>query len=377
MAANVGILFYPHYEISCCRNNAVSANNFNAQRTDIIPSALSLTRVGYHIHHVLTSLAFHTSYSSVYEPYEMGIQNFILANNLITKYVTNDMIYWDNAIRNFLSLSCNKIYYGVIEGPIINPPSNCTIIVPSKYVAHECEMINLRYDGIIPHGFDPLQFTIEADLYVQHKHLRDCSQTKTTIFYCLGKYCKRKGFERLFEVVRRVKNELKGNNFLVYLRTPYRPHYNKLLQGIEDVVIIKDASGLSDSAIVSEMSQCDCYLVPSLAEGFCLPALEAAFGCGKTVIYPNTSPYTDYLDEQIGYPVSIMNEKITKVSDTGLPLINYFRFKYWDIYEFAKSMIRVIENPKEAKLKGVDAYRRRSAWSIYNTYKGFSDYLKA
>ena len=58
------------------------------------------------------------------------------------------------------------------------------------------------------------------------------------------------------------------------------------------------------------------------------------------------------------------------------PMIKYFRFRYWDIDEFAESMIKVIQNPKEARLKGANAYRRRDAWTIYNTYKHFGDYIK-
>jgi glycosyltransferase involved in cell wall biosynthesis len=375
MTAQVDILFYPRYEISYGRYPEVLANNFKTQQTRTIPFGLSFRKIGYHIHNVLTSLGYQTRYRSIYEPYETHIRNFILAKNLVTSSVSNQMIYWDNALRNFLSLTSNKIFYGVIEGPIINPPSNCTIIVPSKYVAYECELANLHYDGIIPHGFDLLQFRVSPLSDKQGNHLQDFHQTKT-IFYCLGKYYKRKGFERLFEAVRKVKDEIKGNNFLVYLRTSYRSHYKKILQGLEDVVIIDDTFNVPDSAIVSEMSKCDCYLVSSLAEGFCLPALEAAFGCGKPVIYPDTSPYTDYLDNQIGYPVSIIDEKIAEVPDPEHPMINYFRFKYWDTDEFAKSMIRVIENPTETKLKGAEAYRRRIDWTIYNTYKHLGDYIR-
>jgi len=377
MKGQVTILFYPRYEISYGSYPAVLSNEFRVRpQVEEIPFAMSFKRVGYHIYNVLTSLGYQTTYHSIYDTYETQISNFIVAKNLVTSYVSNGTVYWDNALRNLLSLRSNKIFYGVIEGPIINPPSNCTIIVPSKYVAYECEMVDLKYDGIIPHGFDPLQFRMaDSPTDIQGESFLNGQPTKT-IFYCLGTYSKRRGFERLFEAIRKVKDELKETNFMVYLRTSYQPHYTKLLQGIEDVVTINEASNLPDCTIASEMSQCDCYLVSSLAEGFCLPALEAAFGCGKAVIYPDTSPYTDYLNEQTGYPVSITNEEITEVSNPMHPMIKYFRFRYWDIDEFAESMIKVIQNPKEARLKGANAYRRRDAWTIYNTYKHFGDYIK-
>ena len=61
------------------------------------------------------------------------------------------------------------------------------------------------------------------------------------------------------------------------------------------------------------MMACDCYLAPSLAEGFYLPALEAAYDCGKPVIYPNTSPYTDYLNQEVGYPIALVDEEIKNI----------------------------------------------------------------
>jgi glycosyltransferase involved in cell wall biosynthesis len=376
MTADVGILFYPRYEISYSTHSEVLASSSKAQQIRTVPFALSFNKLGCHLYSVLSSLGYQTTYHSIYETFETQTKNFIVTKNLVTSAVSNQMIYWDNALRNVLSLTSNKIFYGVIEGPISNPPSNCTIIVPSKYVAYECEMADLKYDGIIPHGFDPLQFSADRIHNLQSNNLQESQQSKTT-FYCLAKYSKRKGFERLFEAVRKVKNELGENKFVVYVRTSYPPHFKKLLEGLDDVVKINDSlSKLPDSVITSEMSQSDCYVVSSLAEGFCLPALEAAFGCGKPVIYPNTSPYTDYLDEEIGYPVSINDEKIVEVHSPEHPMITHFRFKYWDIDEFAKSMIRVIENPKEMKLKGDIAFSRRKDWTIYNKYKRFQEYIK-
>jgi hypothetical protein len=61
------------------------------------------------------------------------------------------------------------------------------------------------------------------------------------------------------------------------------------------------------------MMACDCYLAPSLVEGFYLPELEAAYDCDKPVIYSNTSPYTDYLNQEVGYPIALVDEEIKNI----------------------------------------------------------------
>ncbi|MGB7953026.1 MAG: hypothetical protein WCF23_03520 [Candidatus Nitrosopolaris sp.] len=55
------------------------------------------------------------------------------------------------------------------------------------------------------------------------------------------------------------------------------------------------------------------HLAPSLVEGFYHPALDAAYDCGKPVIYHNTSSYTDYLNQEVGYPIALVDEEIKNI----------------------------------------------------------------
>jgi glycosyltransferase involved in cell wall biosynthesis len=328
----------------------------------------SLYRVRSHINYVLLHLGIRTRYLLEKTiPSNGKMRNAIL--------VSHFNIYSDSIIHQVLSHSVNKIYYGVTEGLIKNKINGFRIVVPSKYVAEECERINLNYEAIIPHGFDPIQFNINT-LKAQSFH--DKIAKDKTLFYCLsGYYHLRKGYEELFNAIKIVKQQI-GNRFVVYIRTGQNFPFSKALYDLKDVLSVNSAPyKLSNQEIALEMSGCDCYLTPSLAEGFYMPALEAAYGCGKPVVYPNASPYSDYLSEAIGYPVPLVHERIVNRDDFYFfyPHQHSYRMRYWNTDEFADAMISVVENPKEASRKGSKAYANRNEWTIYNTYKNFKNYL--
>lgn len=93
-----------------------------------------------------------------------------------------------------------------------------------------------------------------------------------------------------------------------------------------------------------------------------MPSLEAAYGYGKPVIYPDVSPYKDYLNQAIGYPIPTVEEKIERYPiHFSISFLGTYRIRYWDVEEFAKKMISVSENPAEALSKASNAYKNQSA----------------
>jgi glycosyltransferase involved in cell wall biosynthesis len=323
----------------------------------------SFYRVRSHINRVLTSLGVATRYYSGDK-----VPPRILRNSILVLSLNNNA---DLLRQSIVSYSNNRIYYGVTEGSIINPPPHgYRILVPSKYVADECERIELDYEAVIPHGFDPVQFDVDS---INAKFLHYNLANDKVLFYFLSVYNqRRKGLNELFQAIRIVKKHV-GSRFLVYIRTHQSPLCYPTAYEVKDVICVNQ-NYASDNEIALEMAASDCYLVPNLAEGFCMPAMEAAYGSGKPVIYPNTSPYNDYLTPEIGYPVSISSEKVVYQS-RGRLFPHCYRFKYWDIQEFADQMIRVMYDREEASKKGRQAYYRRNNWTIYRTYKNLLRFI--
>jgi glycosyltransferase involved in cell wall biosynthesis len=369
---DVWIPYYPYFQ-------GYSYDSVPVERAPIWPPPISFSRIRSHLCRVLHSLGFKVSHSSIYNPLDAeNIPNVILVSSLSTsrysilrgRKVTFDL----QALRLLSTNSKFNIFYGVTEGPIANPPNNCHIIVPSKYVAEECERINLKYETIIPHGFDPHQFRLDSG---DVDRFRTIFPLGKTIFYSITTSTARnKGLEELFKAIRYVKREI-GHKFLVNIRTQRDAHLSNQMKDITDVIYpIFAPFNASSHQIALEMMSSDCYLVHSLSEGFCMPALEAAFGCGKPIIYPNISPYTDYLTEASGYPVDIIQEEIANSPvDEIKDVEESFRLKYWNTNQFAEAMIRVILNKQEAQRKGKFSYENREKWSIFSTYRAFLDLL--
>jgi glycosyltransferase involved in cell wall biosynthesis len=58
----------------------------------------------------------------------------------------------------------------------------------------------------------------------------------------------------------------------------------------------------------------DVFVLPSRGEGFCLPCAEAML-CGLPAIVTNATAFTDYVDEENGYPIGFREETSEDASD--------------------------------------------------------------
>src|SRR5687768_16723406 len=90
---------------------------------------ISLYRIRMHLKKAFASRSINSVYPSHAVMLSGKIKNAILVLNLSN--------HVDAYRQNVLSHAINRLYYGVTEGLIKNPPRGFRIIVPSKYVAEE------------------------------------------------------------------------------------------------------------------------------------------------------------------------------------------------------------------------------------------------
>lgn len=127
-------------------------------------------------------------------------------------------------------------------------------------------------------------------------------------FLCVGKWETRKGIEDLARAYGREFDPSEPVELVLHCFSPRLG-----LRGIEDAVRelalpqhapIRASNPMSPAALVERYNSCDAFVLPTRAEGWGLPILEA-MACGLPVIATDYSAHTDFLNRDNGYLIDV------------------------------------------------------------------------
>ena len=240
-----------------------------------------------------------------------------------------------------------------------------SIVSYSKFGQKELEKAGYFVDDYIYHGVDTNIFKpITQNKKELKKRLFD-KDDNPFMFLCVADNQPRKRIDSLLQAWAELSddNKFKHGEFLVLITQPIKAgglDIPDLLKryNIEDSVVINldyiHSRGVSQKELVDIYNLADCFVLPSAAEGFGLPYLEA-LACGTPVIY------TDYAT-----PKEILNNKI------GFGLEPAYFYPIWDLgYHFAQIDIEDLKDRIKAKLnidyKQCVSHAKKFEWK---TFKG-------
>jgi glycosyltransferase involved in cell wall biosynthesis len=271
----------------------------------------------------------------------------------------------DSSLLRALPLSIfsrRRIFYAVTECPYYGYlkcfERRFNIVAPSRYVYLELKGSGIRVRDIIPHGIDIEEFQNDYNVKnneIIQKLLKLRSNDYIILLSIISENIPRKGLSYLYEALRNIKTR---KRFKVVIRG----HVDVPNDLLDKVLIIREF--LPREILIGLYKLSDVVIVPSLAEGFGLPVIEA-FAAGKPVVSLNVMPMNELNDEKTGYLIRVCDQKVIRGWPTS------FRLNIPCINDYVNKLTEAIEDEDSKFKKSTNALEKAVAYDYRRTYKSF------
>ena len=250
----------------------------------------------------------------------------------------------------------------VINNEMASSSQNCGVNVPIKIIPHATDFSKFE------RGYKKFELPNSQDSF---------------IFYFIGELNKRKNLEALikafhleFHAVEPVSMVIKTNKYglspdecageVKSLCDQVKSDL-KLYPSLDDYkedLIITDF--LSQEDLYRLHSGCDCFVMPSYGEAWCIPAFDA-MGFGKTPICTNVGGMADFLNNGGGVLVDGRVEPVSGMIDTFVELYTgYERWVSIDILKLMKEMRRIYNMSRDENKEPYKEMKSQGLKSAYN-----------
>jgi glycosyltransferase involved in cell wall biosynthesis len=180
---------------------------------------------------------------------------------------------------------------------------------------------------------DLIKFGAKKPIYVIHNAIEnyepEISESIPFQFIYIGRLVFYKNLEVVIKSIKIVRQSYPKVTLIIIGGGPHKKILEKLVTDLNLQDNIKFKGHVSDAEKKQLLSSSQALVFPSLCEGFGIVVLEA-FVCKKPVLVPNVRPLSDIVDDQT----------------TG------FVIPAHDENEWAKALIRIIEDPEKAHKMG-------------------------
>jgi len=281
-----------------------------------------------------------------------------------------DPIYMNSWIllqRDYIKAGIPSVTYTTVEGKpkefLIDSwiKRDGVFVANSKYTKKMIEAVGARVVKVIPHGVN-LEMVRKARK--KRKEIKDETGAEV-LFGTVANSQPRKGLDKLAQVARRLKDELKGAVFYVLTQPTAAPQF----RGLDNVVVNGKFGNLTRLRFFELINNFDFYLCTSHAEGFCLPVLEAQ-AMGVPVIFPEYEPLTEITHPSANFPVTV-NEMT--YDDLGFGMM--FTMHWYNVEEMAEQVKHAYEiytcNAEEYKNRSRRVRQYAKKFNVKKVYKKF------
>jgi len=225
----------------------------------------------------------------------------------------------------------------------------------------------------IPHGVDHSVFREHPPSVVdQFRRQTTNLSPDNFVFLFVGENWRRKRIDLMLEAFRKFKEEANGNSKMVLCTSPGPSHGNSLFYGGwniasgpqspqpdlllestglklgEDVIMVKmsPVTRMPDEQLAQMYSAADCLVLPTMAEGFGLPLIEAG-ACGTSSIVTDTPNTRWVIGNGALFIDTVQNNYLRMGAVLKEPSVEDMKEKMLRIYEDDELRSELADNAKE------------------------------
>jgi glycosyltransferase involved in cell wall biosynthesis len=261
---------------------------------------------------------------------------------------------WMLLARDLTVSGVPAVYYATVEGAldrrhVMQWMSGVRYVANSGYVAGKLQDARLPVAGVVHHGIDLDEVERARRLAGQAAaRMRElgADPERDIVAVTVASGHPRKGLDRLAQIAAVAGQREPSFKFFVITDESGATW----LQGASNVIVYPAFGELEREEVLSYIAAARVYVQPSLAEGFCLPVLEA-HALGVPAVHADLPPLREY---SAGWRVPARGVTRARI-DSGI----IYEMHEYDVSEFAEVLLQVADLVRRGD-SAVDDYRERA-----------------
>jgi glycosyltransferase involved in cell wall biosynthesis len=251
-----------------------------------------------------------------------------------------------------------NLYYATIEGRVnrrflASWMREVRYVANSEYTAEKLREVGLMVEAVVPHGVD-MKAVEKAkrmkSLGLAYLQKFGLDPSKHVVVLTISNSHPRKGLAWYDKVVKVVESKDPSVKFLVVTEQKGVEYFSEH----QNLVISTDFGKLPRLTVLSLIASAHILAIPSLSEGFGMPALEA-MALGTPVVHAELPALMEF---STGFTVPIKEIHEFDRQEVGPSGIIYEQHLY-DVNEFADVLLQVVDIYKNKK-EAIEDWRARS-----------------
>jgi glycosyltransferase involved in cell wall biosynthesis len=273
--------------------------------------------------------------------------------------------------------SLKQVWYGTAEGTPYGEPSrypvwyNIDFIANSMYTANKLNEVGYHVLDIVHHAYDPDE-NREAIEYAEflRKKIEHDFPNKVIFAIAEGSHM-RKGWHKLVDALNKIPENIRSK--FVILAIADKSTVDKVLPNApkDSIYVVGQFGQMARKQVLALFKIADYVLVPSLAEGFGLPVLEAN-SLGRLAIFVNMEPFNEFADVKAN--ITFPWDNLKEIVDNGVE----FELHDYDPQYLADAIVNAVDMAKsgEYEERSKRAYDAVKDMTITNLYTKIVKYIE-